>query len=264
MENENICVSGRSIQRGQAVVEMLVVMVVLMVPMFLSFDWMARVLQVPYLANDQSHNAALSLLNGSIAGEWGEGEVVRDEAYPQEALRPGGWSGAWSKWVAQVMGNRGTFTRVEDTPFDGPTTVLVEGLAHKGIPGGSALNAVSSAVGHLPFCDGLGIDFENGMKLPDRTWYQVRSKAETKSRFGIPDAQIERRASVISNQWIPMNESAFQARVDGLVPDEIIGCVTAAGRVFSLLNYKGAPFGSLDTRKGYRVDAQVDSSILPN
>ncbi|RCX21973.1 hypothetical protein [Thioalbus denitrificans] len=151
-------------------------------------------------------------------------------------------------------------------------TLGMDEFAHAGLGGvpvlgqltGGAARALNGLGGLVPEC-GAGVDVARGLNLGRQGF--ARATVVTPAVAPVVVAgrlEFAAGGALLTNGWsAPRNERGFQHRVDRLVTDELVGCVTAPGRyTFGNIALGRNRFLFGEGQNSHPVEAAVDSTGL--
>ncbi len=280
---------NRGTESGQAYTEFLVLTLAL-VPLYLSIQLVGKYLDVKQKnieagryavweravfsdANAPWNNAGLerSKADADIAREVDErlfGHPLRPLSAPSGTSNEDTplWQTHDQQPLLEPAGSRASTTIAEGRAPAG--VLVVDQVAHDGLPLlGSAINAISDAIAALgePIgCDGIGVDFESGLNLGAQNFVQAQVSTPLTLYFleEPQDLTMTSNAGLLTNAWSAPSERVFRDRVDQLVFDEAVGCITVPAQVIGLASFgpNTALFG--EALNAHPVEASVDSSVL--
>jgi len=155
---------------------------------------------------------------------------------------------------------------VDAVAFNGLSEIPVLGDLAGLLQDSKALHAIDSGLSALGIECGIGVNLNSGLDLGGDNFAKASVTTPAVNRIGGQEERLEFQASaaILSNAWSAPSEERFQERVDGLVPNQLVGCVTAPGALtFGLVGTKGGPlFG--EGRLSHSVGVAADTAVLPS
>ena len=155
---------------------------------------------------------------------------------------------------------------VDAIAFNGLSQIPVLGDLTRLLQDSTALHAIDSGLSALGVDCGIGVNLNSGLSLGGDNFAQASVTTPAVNRIGDQATRLEFEASaaILSNAWSAPSEDRFQERVDGLVPNQLVGCVTAPGALtFGLVGRRGgALFG--EGRLSHPVGVAADTAVLPD
>lgn len=149
------------------------------------------------------------------------------------------------------------FNGLSQIPLIGKLTGLLEDS--------KALHAIDAGLGALGVECGIGVNLNSGLDLGGENFAEANVTTAAVNRIGGQESRLdfEASAAILSNAWSAPSEERFQERVDGLVPNQLVGCVTAPGALtFGMVGTKGGPlFG--EGRLSHPVGVAAETTVLP-
>ena len=161
---------------------------------------------------------------------------------------------------------RGNAESVDFIAFNGLSRVPLLGKLTSLLQDSKATHAIDAGLGALGVECGIGVNLNSGLELGGENFAEASVTTPAINRIGGQETQLEFEASaaILSNAWSAPTEERFQERVDGLVPNQLVGCITAPGALtFGMVGTKGGPlFG--EGRLSHPVGVAADTTVLPS
>jgi len=154
-----------------------------------------------------------------------------------------------NKMIAQPKKGQTRITVSASEAVSPIKNTLVDNLAYKGVPVlGSVFGTVSKVANatigkFVSGCKDLpGVDLKKGMNLGSKTYSSITVLAPIKDMVPTTNNVNIRRASltfaasgsILSNAWTAPTEGKYRERVDKLVIDETVECITSPARLISI------------------------------